>query len=165
MALRRPFDPVRPVQTGIEPLRRIRRADLTREHRAHLIVVGAGIVFRVEIAVLVGPIRPGAGETVEDLPRIVLMRELAFTRQLGQRHVVRYRAPQPLWDAVLGNRAQTRRDPRLAEILLREDVNGDLTPVARDHAVLRFKNKRAVRIRDPGGPRHEPYARIRVTRT
>src|ERR1700761_3553837 len=70
VALRRARNPVRPMQTRVEPLRRIRGADLTRQHPAHLVVIRARIALGIKIAVLVAPVRPRAGQPVEDLAGI-----------------------------------------------------------------------------------------------
>ena len=66
--LPRAVDAVGPVQPGVEPLRRVRRAHLRREHVAHLVVVGAGVGLGGEVAALPAPVGPGAGQPVEDLP-------------------------------------------------------------------------------------------------
>jgi hypothetical protein len=67
VTLRRARNSVRPMQTGVKPLRRIWCADLAREHRRHLVVVNARIVFGIEVAVLPPPVRPAAREPIEDL--------------------------------------------------------------------------------------------------
>ena len=67
MALARPIDAIGPMEAGVEPLRRIGRGHLAREHEAHLVVIGARVVLAVEIAGLPAPIGPGAGEAVEHL--------------------------------------------------------------------------------------------------
>src|SRR3546814_17798696 len=61
VALTRAVDAVGPVQPGVEPLRRVRRAHLACQHIAHLVVVGAGVLLGIEIAALPAPIGPGAG--------------------------------------------------------------------------------------------------------
>src|SRR3546814_3963112 len=45
VALTRAVDAVGPVQPGVEPLRRVRRAHLACQHIAHLVVVGAGVLL------------------------------------------------------------------------------------------------------------------------
>src|SRR3546814_5246341 len=67
VALTRAVDAVGPVQPGVEPLRRVRRAHLACQHIAHLVVVGAGVLLGIEIAALPAPIGPGAGHAVEHL--------------------------------------------------------------------------------------------------
>ena len=72
VALARAVDAVGPVQAGVEPLRRVGRRLLRREHVAELVEEGAASSSRVEIAALPAPIGPGAGEPVEDLAGVVL---------------------------------------------------------------------------------------------
>src|SRR5690606_28299436 len=72
VALRRAVDTVGPMQAGVEPLRRVGRAKLRRQHVAHLVVVGLGVGFAVEIAAFPAPIGPGAGEPVENFLRRLL---------------------------------------------------------------------------------------------
>ena len=67
VALAGAVDAVGPVQAGVEPLRRVRRDLLGREHVAQLVEEGAGVLLGVEIAALPAPVGPGAGEAVEDL--------------------------------------------------------------------------------------------------
>ena len=67
MALARTVDAVGPVQAGVEPLRRVGRADLRRQHEAMLVVEGAGVGLAVEVAALPAPVGPGAGHAMEDL--------------------------------------------------------------------------------------------------
>src|SRR6202040_403209 len=67
MALAWPIDAIGPMEPGIEPLRRIGRRHLTRQHEAQLVEEGGRIRFRVEILAFPPPIGPGAGEPVEDL--------------------------------------------------------------------------------------------------
>ena len=67
MALARTVDAVGPMQAGVEPLRRIGRADLRRQHVAMLVVEGAGVFLAVEVAALPAPVGPGAGHAMEDL--------------------------------------------------------------------------------------------------
>jgi hypothetical protein len=88
-------DAVRPVQPGIEPLRRVRGADLAREHGRHLVVIDERVFLDIEVAVLPAPIGPAAREPVEDLARIAFGLERRVGGGLG--------APQPLGNALFGN--------------------------------------------------------------
>ena len=72
MALARAVDAVGPVQPGVEPLRRVRRRHLHRQHVDELVEEGAGVLLGVEIAALPAPIGPGAGEPLEHLLRRLL---------------------------------------------------------------------------------------------
>ena len=131
MALPRPIDAVGPVQAGVEPLRRIGRGHLARQHEAHLVEIGARVVFRVEIAALPAPIGPGAGEPVEHLLGGGLRAVALGLGQRLERLLVGNRAPQERRHAVLLDALQARGHAGLAEILLRQHVGGDLAPAGR----------------------------------
>ena len=70
--------------------------------------------------------------------------------QLGERALVGGRAPQPGRDLRFLDALQAGRHAGLAEILLGEDVGGDLAPVLGDREVLALEDDRAVRILDLG---------------
>ena len=76
VTLGRAVDAIGPMQPGVEPLRRVGRCDLERQHGEELVIEGAGIRFAVEVAGLPAPIGPGAGEAVKHL----LGRALALVR-------------------------------------------------------------------------------------
>ena len=67
VTLGRAVDAVGPMQPGVEPLRRVGRGHLERQHGDELVVEGAGVRFSIEVAGLPAPVGPGAGEAVEDL--------------------------------------------------------------------------------------------------
>ena len=67
MALARAVDPIGPVQPGVEPLRRVRRRHLARQHEAQFVVEGLRIRLAVEVIALPGPVGPGPGHAVEHL--------------------------------------------------------------------------------------------------
>ena len=67
VALARAIDAIGPMEAGVEPLRRVGRGDLARQHEPHFVGIGARVVLAVEIAGLPAPIGPGAGEAVEHL--------------------------------------------------------------------------------------------------
>ena len=148
MALPRPIDAVGPVQAGVEPLRRIGRGHLSRQHEARLVEIGLSVGFRVEIAALPAPIGPGAGEPVEHL----LGRGLrAIALGLGQRlesFRIGNRPPQKRRRAVLFHALQARRHAGLAEILLRQHVGGDLAPAGRHFELVEREHHRAVGVAD-----------------
>src|SRR5438876_9295711 len=117
MALARSIDSVGPVQAGVEPLGRIRRGFLSREHVSQFVEEGVGIRLMVEVAALPAPIGPGSGETIEYL----------LSRVFAYRFVaVRGFAPEELGNAFLRHRFQRGRDSGLAEIFLRQHIAGDL---------------------------------------
>src|SRR5581483_11109986 len=131
VALRGAGDAVRPVQSGVKKLRRIRRADLACQHRLHLVEVNARVFLGVEVAVLEAPVRPAAGQAIEDSARI------AFSTAFRAR---RFGAPQPLGHVLFRNRPQIARHARFTAIFLRQDVDRDLAPAGRHHDVLGLEN-------------------------
>src|SRR5262249_15349591 len=70
LALARAVDPIGPVETRVEPLRRVGRGLLGGEHVTELVEEGFGIRLAVEVAAFPAPIGPGAGEPVEYPARI-----------------------------------------------------------------------------------------------
>jgi hypothetical protein len=128
MALAGAVDAIGPVQAGVEPLRRVRRHHLARQHEAQFVVEGRGVRLRGEIAALPAPIGPAAGEPVEDL----LGRDLGAValgfRQLRQRLFVGDRTPEEGRDVVLLDLLENGGHAGLAEIFLREHVARDLRP-------------------------------------
>ena len=148
MALARPIDAIGPMEAGVEPLRRIGRGHLAREHEAHLVVIGARVVLAVEIAGLPAPIGPGAGEAVEHLLRRGLGAHALFLRQRAQRRLVGDRAPQERGNALLLDALHPRGDARFAEIFLRQHVGRDLAPGGGHFDALKREHHRAVGIAD-----------------
>ena len=141
MALARPIDAIGPVQAGVEPLRRIGRGDLARQHEAHLVVIGARVVLAVEIAGLPAPIGPGAGEPVEHLLGGGLRAHALVLGQRAQRRLVGDRAPQERGNALLLDPLQPRGDAGFAEIFLRQHVGRDLAPGGREPRCRRAKTR------------------------
>ena len=138
MTLTGAVDAIRPVQARVEPLRRIRRGHLARQHEAQFVMEGAGVFLGVEILALPAPVGPRAGEAVEHVGGGLLRAVAGFLGQGFQRVRVGDRAPQERGDVVLLDLLEDGGDAGLAEIFLRENVAGDLTPVGRDvDAVLR----------------------------
>ena len=95
MALRRTIDTIGPMQAGIEPLRRIGRAHLHRQHETVLVIESACVVLAGEIATLPTPIGPATGQSVEDLLGAHFRAVTRILRQFGKRLFIRHRAPQP----------------------------------------------------------------------
>ena len=155
MALARPVDAIGPMEAGVEPLRRIRRRDLAREHEAHLVVIGARVLLPVEIAGLPAPIGPGAGEPVEHLFRRDFRAITVGLGKMLERLLVGDRPPQERRHAVLLDALQARRDARLAEIFLRQHVGRDLAPGGRNLDVVEREDDRAVGIADLAFRRRE----------
>ncbi len=164
VALRRAVDAVGPVQAGVEPLRRVRRRLLRGQHVAQFVEEGAGVVLGVEIAALPAPVGPGAGETVEDLAGVMLGGGALGRGEFARGFLVGDGAPQPRGDGVLLDPLQLRRHAGLAEILLGEDVGGDLAPRRGHLDALELEDDRTVRIADlaPGRPEFDAVVSRRV---
>ena len=157
--LGRAVDAVGPVEARVEPLRRVGRRDLERQHGDQLVVEGAGVGLGVEVAGLPAPVGPGAGEAVKHLPgRMLAARGCAACGVAGRRVVrvvigaggvrVGHAAPQPFGNVGLGHALAPGGDAGLAEVFLGEHVAGDLRPVGRDLDALLREHRRAVGIAD-----------------
>ncbi len=158
VALARPVDAIGPVEAGVEPLRRIRRGDLARQHEAHLVEIGARVLVAIKDAGLPAPIGPGAGEPVEHLPGGGLGAGALGLRQRGERLLVGNRAPQERRDVGLLILFEARRNAGLAEVFLGEHVRRHLAPGGRDLDVVEGEDDRAVRIANlaAGGRKRDP---------
>ncbi len=161
MPLAGAVDAVGPMQAGIEPLRRIRRRHLMREHIAHFVVIDARILFRVEIAAFPSPIRPGAGKPVEDLLCACLADIALFSRTGLQGVFVGLRAPQPIGHVALFDFSQGGGNAGFPEVFLREHVAGDLAPARRHFDVFGLEHKRSIRIPDFAVRPAELHIRVR----
>ena len=148
VALAGTVDAVGPVQAGVEPLRRIRRDHLLGQHVAQLVVEGAGVFFAGEIAALPAPIGPAAGQPIEHLLGGELADVALGFGEGGERLGVGHRAPQPGRHGLFLDLLQARGDAGLAEILLRQNVGGDLRPEFRHLDVFEAEHHRAVGIAD-----------------
>ncbi|CCC97391.1 protein of unknown function [Azospirillum baldaniorum] len=148
VALARAVDAVGPVQAGVEPLRAVRGRHLGGQHEAHLVEEGAGVGLSVEIAALPAPVGPGAGQTVEDLLGRLLAGVALLLRQRRQSRFIGGLAPQPGRDGVLLDRLQGDRNAGLAEVLLGQDVAGDLAVILGNLDVRLLEDHRAVRVAD-----------------
>src|SRR5262249_9912417 len=73
VSLRRALDAVRPVQTRVKPLRRVRRRHLHGEHVAQLVMERAGVGYIAEVAAFPTPIGPAARESAKDLSGVRLL--------------------------------------------------------------------------------------------
>ena len=150
MALRRAVDAIGPVQPGVEPLRRIGRGHLMRQHVHHLVVKRTRIIDTVEIAVFPAPVRPGSSKAMEHLPGIVFVRVALLGGKLRQRFLIRHRTLQPFGNALFGHFARFYRHTGFAEIFLRNDVRGHLRPERRHLHIVHLEDNRAVRVADDG---------------
>ena len=155
VALARPIDAIGPMEAGVEPLRRIGRGHLSREHEPHFVEIGARVLLAVEEPCLPAPIGPGAGEPVEHLFGRDLGAEALALRQRAERGLVGNRAPQERGNALLLDPLQARRHASFAEIFLRQHVGRDLAPGGRNLDAFERKHDRAVRIADFAPGRRE----------
>ena len=150
MTLARAIDAVGPMQPRVEPLRRVGRANLRRQHEAELVIEGAGVLLAVEIATLPAPVGPGAGHPVEHLPGAGLAAVALVGRQRRQGLLVGRGAPQPFRHVTFGDLDQMARYAGATEILLGEHIGRDLRPLGRHVDVGLAEDDRAVRIADLG---------------
>ena len=148
MALAGAVDAIGPVEAGVEPLRRVRRRDLPRQHEAELIEKGLSVINSVEIMVLPTPIGPGAGETVKDLNGRVFRSILRRARQSRECGGVGLGAPKKRRDAVFFDTSHTGWNPGSSEIFLGEDICRDLAPIQRNLNFIEGKDHRSVRVAD-----------------
>jgi hypothetical protein len=139
-------DAIGPMQARVEPLRRVGRHHLAGEHEAKLIPESPGIGLAVEIATFPAPIGPGAGHPIEDLLGGRLAHGALGLRQGRQRIMVRHMAAQPGRNTWLIHGFQGCGNSSLAEILLRQDVAGDLRPRLRHLDTRQAEDDRSIRI-------------------
>ena len=146
MPLGRAGEPVGVVQPGVEPLRRVRGRDLGREHVAELVVEGPRVRGGVEVAVLLAPVHPAAGQPVEHLPGVPLAAQdrpaVAVQQGLAVRGVLRH--------------------PGLPEVLLGEDVRGHRRPPGRHRDPVLAEDRGAVGVLDLRHSLVELNARVRT---
>ncbi len=150
MALARPVDAIGPVEAGVEPLRRVRRDLLGRQHVADLVEEGASVVLGVEVAALPAPVGPGAGEAVEHVARIRLADRALRLGKHGDGFLVRHRAAKPGRDGGVVDGLAARRNTGLPEIFLGDDVGRDLAPGGGHHHVVEPEDRGPVRVADFG---------------
>ena len=148
MALAGAVDAIGPVQAGVEPLRRVGRGHLHDQHVAHLVIEGARVLFRIEVAALPAPVCPCASKAVIDLLGGGLVGGARVLGQILHGLLVGHRAPQPGGDGFFLDPLQLHRHAGLAEILLRQNVRRDLRKMRRNLDVLKLEHQRAVRIAD-----------------
>ena len=146
--LRGTREAIRPVVSGVEPLRRIRRRHLIGQHVAQLIVKRTGVLLGIEVAVLEAPVGPAACESVENLAGIRFGSGMFVGGKLGLLGWIGKRGLKPERDAFLFGRFAVFGDARLAEILLGHDVRGHLRPLLGHHRLVPSGDHGAVRVAD-----------------
>ena len=60
-------DAIGPMHAGVEPLRRVGRCHLHRQHVTHFVIIGEGVLLACEVSAFPAPIGPGAGQPVKNL--------------------------------------------------------------------------------------------------
>ena len=150
VTLARTIDAIGPMQAGIEPLRRVGRAELRRQHEAEFVIEGAGVLLGVEIAALPAPVGPGSGHAMEKLPGTGLAAVALVGGQRCERTLVRGGPPQPLRHVALGDRDEVAGDAGAPEVFLRKYIGGHRRPLRRDIDVALAEDDRAVGIADFG---------------
>src|ERR1700730_3134417 len=146
--LARAINAVGPEQAGVEPLRRVWRRHLHREHVDEFVEEGARIRFGVEIGPFPSPVGPGAGEPLENLFCRMLSGSALLLGQGLKSLVVRNRAAKPRRNALFIDRFEPDGHTCLAKILLREHVGGDLRPGPGHFDILGPENHGSVRVAD-----------------
>jgi hypothetical protein len=136
------------MQAGVEPLRRIRRHHLHRQHEAVLVEERLRVGFGRKIAALPAPIGPGAGQPIEHLLGRLFAGEAFGLGQFRERRFVGNAAPQPRGDRLLLDLFAAGGDAGFAEIFLRQHIGGDLRPLLRHFNVFGMEDDGTVRIAD-----------------
>ena len=144
MALAGAIDAIGPVQAGVEPLRRVGRAFLRRQHVAELVIEGAGVGFRRRNS------RPSSPNRSRCRPggRTPAWRN---ARRWSPCASLALLAPQEFRHAFFRHRLQGLGHARLAEIFLRQHIAGDLAPAFRHLDAVLGEDDGAVRVADLAG--------------
>src|SRR5690242_9647424 len=156
MALAWSIDAIGPMQTGIEPLGRIGRSALGRQHVADFVVKGAGVCLGIEIATFPAPIGPCSCQTMKHLPRACLTS--GPRRRIGNcclLFLIGNLAPKKRRDVIFLNRFQISGNSGPTKIFLCHDIAGNLAPAFRDIYPLLPEHHGPVRIADFAGGRPE----------
>ena len=126
VTLCRTINAIGPMQAGVKPLGRVRRAHLAGQHGAMFVVKGAGISFGVEILAFPAPIGPGTGEAVEHLLGRTFSGDPVFVGNACECLFVHDGAPQPRWHSFFFYFLEGLWNSGLAEIFLRQNIRGHL---------------------------------------
>ncbi|ENN86912.1 hypothetical protein RHSP_15075 [Rhizobium freirei PRF 81] len=151
MALAGAVDAVSPMHAGVEPLRRVRSDALGGEHIGKLVAESGSIFFRREVAALPAPIGPGACKAIEDLTCIGFGAALLILGQVLHGSVVGHGAPQEGRNVVFLNLLELGGHACLAEILLRQNVGGNLGKLRGNVDIFEAEHNRTVGVLDLAG--------------
>ena len=129
-------DVIGPVQTGVEPLRRVGRGHLMDQHVGEFVVERLRVFWRSEIAVGFAPVTPATCQPMNNLASRALRAEnrLSVVIENGS--------------AVVGDLGNTG----FPEILRHHDVGCDLGPCRWHLGVLHLEHDRTILVRDLRGP-------------
>ncbi|GBD19356.1 hypothetical protein HRbin27_01862 [bacterium HR27] len=139
-------DPVRPVEPGVEPLRRVRRADLVEEHVGEFVLECLRVLRCREVAVALAPVAPATDQATDHLPDAPLRAEhgvaVLVEDRLAVLIVLRYSC--------------------FAEILRDDDVSRDLRPVFRYLGIGHLEDNGAVGVGDARRTPRPADGRVRI---
>src|SRR6185312_16930 len=107
----------------IEPLRRVRRGHLVRQHAAHFIVKRLGIFRRLKIPIGLAPMSPTPGHALEDLASVSLAPQYRLAVRANDR--------LPILIAL--------RNSGLPKVFLGQYVDGKLRPCLRNADIFELK--------------------------
>ncbi len=146
MTLSRTGQAIGVVEARIEPLRRIRRGHLVRQHVAHFVVKRRAVLDGLEVAVGFAPMRPAAGEALEYLSGVALSSQNRFP--VGSQERIARLVPL--------------RNARFAKILLSQDIDSELRPGFRDVDLVQLEDGRSIRVAYLRRAFYEPQPFIRT---
>ncbi len=118
------------MKAGIEPLGRIWRCHLMRQHVAHFIVERLSIVRRLEIPIRLAPMGPASSHAFEDLTGISLTTQHRLAIWTDGR--------LPILIAL--------RNSGLPKVLLGQYINGQLRPCLRNVDIFELEDSGSVGI-------------------
>ncbi len=110
----------------------------------------ARIVLGGEVAALPAPVGPGAGEAVEHLAGVRFAAEALFSGSSASARSSAAERHSQDGTGVFFELLQAARHAGLAEILLRQNVGGDLAPMLGDVEIVEPEDDGAVGVLDLG---------------
>ena len=139
------------MKTGVEPLWRIGRAHLHRQHETMLVIKGEGVVLGGEIATFPAPIGPAACKAVKHLLGAHFGTVALIFGQFGEGFFISNRTPQPRRNAGFFNLLQHCGHTGFAEIFLRKHIGGHLGPRFGNLDIFQTKHHRTIGVTDLTG--------------
>src|SRR2546421_540153 len=133
MSLRWTRDAISPIQSCVKPLRGVGRASLVKKHEGDFVIESLGVLFCVEVPMLLAPITPTTGQSVNHLLGAALR---------ASDHV-----PLAIAD---GLTALIRlRHAGLTEVFAHHDVSSKLRPIFGDFGVWHLEHYRTIGVSYP----------------